>query len=382
MLSEIGLADLEALAIGAGILGTGGGGNPYLGKLQLRELLREHGSQPVVNPFDLADDALAVVVGSIGAPTVGIEKLPEGTEMSRAIQGLEGHLGRRFDAVAIAEIGGSNSINPLIAGVQLGIPTVDSDGMGRAFPEIQMSSFSFNGGVRVAPMSMADCRSAAIVIPFARDEYWAERLARNLATSMGARSGLACCAMSGRQLKEHGVHFTLSLAHALGERVLRGRRLNEDIPEIAATMLAGEVMLRGKVVDVFRRTTRGFARGWVKIDSFDETEQMKIEFQNEYLIASVNGAMRVTVPDMICIIEEESGEPVPTELLRFGTRVAVLAVPGAARLKTAAGLRVVGPRAFGYDVDFQPLPAGIVGERLPEWEEQNHQQDVEQEGSQ
>ena len=368
MLREIRQEDLEPLAIGAGILGTGGGGNPYLGKLQLRELLKERVSQAVVNPFDLPDDALTMVVGSIGAPTVGIEKLPEGTEMKRAIQALENHLGRKFDAVTIAEIGGSNSINPIIAGVQLGIPTVDSDGMGRAFPEIQMSSFSFNGGVSVTPFAMADCRFAEVVVPKAVDAFWAERVARNLATSMGARSGLAGSAMSGRQLKETGVHFTLSLAHALGCRVLEGRSSNEDIPKITAEMLAGKVLLRGKVVDVFRRTTRGFARGWVKIDSFDEREHLHIEFQNEYLIANINNEIRVTVPDMICIIEEETGEPVPTELLRFGTRVAVLAVPGAAQLKTEEGLRVVGPRAFGYDVDFQSLPGGVVGERLPEWE--------------
>ncbi len=368
MLREIRLEDLEPLAIGAGILGTGGGGNPYLGRLQLRELMKKQGAQAVVNPFDLADDALTLVVGSIGAPTVGVEKLPEGTEMKRAIRALEGHLGQRFDAVAIAEVGGSNSINPIIAGLQVGIPTVDSDGMGRAFPEIQMSSFSFNGGVRVTPLAMADCRGASVVLPHAEDDFWAERIARNLATSMGARAGLAGSAMSGRQLKENGVHFTLSLAHALGRRVLAARRANEDIPKITAEMLAGEVLLRGKVVDVFRRTTRGFARGWVKIDSFDEKERLQIEFQNEYLIARVNGEIRVTVPDMICIIEEESGEPVPTELLRFGTRVAILSVPGAARLKTAAALRVVGPRAFGYDVDFQALPGGVVGERLPEWE--------------
>ncbi|MCY3935657.1 MAG: DUF917 domain-containing protein [Chloroflexi bacterium] len=365
MLREIKWADLEPLAIGAGILGTGGGGNPYLGKLQLRELLKQKGKQDVIAPDELADEALTMVVGSIGAPTVGIEKLPEGTEMKRAIRALEKHLGQRFDAVAIAEIGGSNSINPLIAGVQLGIPTVDSDGMGRAFPEIQMSSFSFNGGIPVTPLAMADCRFAEVIVPKAADEFWAERIARNLATSMGARSGLAGVAMTGRQLKDHGVHYTLSLAHALGCRVLAGRDANEDIPTIVAEVLAGEVLLRGKVVDVFRRTTRGFARGWVKIDDFAERERLQIEFQNEYLIATINDEVRVTVPDMICIIEDETGEPVPTELLRFGTRVAVLAVPGAAQLKTEAGLQVVGPRAFGYDVDFQALPGGVVGERPP-----------------
>ena len=37
-----------------------------------------------------------------------------------------------------AEIGGANSIKPLTVGAELNIPIVDADGMGRAFPELQM----------------------------------------------------------------------------------------------------------------------------------------------------------------------------------------------------------------------------------------------------
>ena len=37
-----------------------------------------------------------------------------------------------------AEIGGMNSIQPLILGAKLGLPVVDCDGMGRAFPELNM----------------------------------------------------------------------------------------------------------------------------------------------------------------------------------------------------------------------------------------------------
>ena len=152
MLKEITLEDIRPIAIGAGILGTGGGGNPYLGGLHLAAIIREKGVQTLLDPFQLADDALVCVAGNIGAPTVSIEKLPEGTEMLRALRLLEEHIGRAFDAIAIAEIGGANSMQPLIAGLLAGIPTIDSDSMGRAFPEIQMSSFLFDSGVTVAPL--------------------------------------------------------------------------------------------------------------------------------------------------------------------------------------------------------------------------------------
>ncbi len=365
MLREVTLDDIRPIAIGAGILGTGGGGNPYLGGLHLASVIREKGPQPLIDPFALADEALVCVVGSIGAPTVSIEKLPEGTEMARALRLLEEHTSRRFDAVAIAEIGGANSMQPLIGGLQAGIPTVDSDSMGRAFPEIQMSSYLFGSDAKVAPYAMVDAADNAAVVPQAASDLWGERIARNIAVSMGARAGLAACMMSGAQLKASGVHYTMSLAHHLGRRVIEAQEQKSDVPEAVADVLDGQVIFRGKISDVNRRTTKGFARGWVRIDGFAPPEasggSLEIEFQNELLIARINGEALVTTPDLICIVTEEEGEPVTTEMLRYGTRVAVIAAPAPQQLKSEIALEVVGPGAFGYDVEFRPLPGGVIG---------------------
>ena len=43
-------SDLESIAIGGGILGTGGGGNPYVGQLRAREAIRKHGPVKVLAP--------------------------------------------------------------------------------------------------------------------------------------------------------------------------------------------------------------------------------------------------------------------------------------------------------------------------------------------
>ena len=355
--------DIRPIAIGAGILGTGGGGNPYLGGLHLASIIRERGPQTIIDPFDLADDALCCVVGSIGAPTVSIEKLPEGTEMKRAMRLLEEHIGQRFDAVAIAEIGGANSMQPLIGGLQAGIPTVDSDSMGRAYPEIQMSTFLFDMSATAAPLAMVDAADNAAVVPAAISDVWAEKIARNIAVSMGARAGLAGTIMTGAQVKAAGVHYTLSLAHHLGAQVIDAQARKDEVPTVVAEVLDGRVIFRGKIADVERRTTKGFARGGVRIESFSSGDCLEIEFQNEFLIAYINGDVAATTPDLICIVTEEEGEPVTTEVLRYGTRVAVITVPAPPQLKSDAALAVVGPRAFGYDVPFRPLPGGVIGLR-------------------
>jgi hypothetical protein len=253
-------------------------------------------------------------------------------------------------------------MGPLVTSLQAGIPVVDCDSMGRAFPELQMSVFLFHGQASVTPLAMADAGGNSVVIPHTVSAIWAERIARDLATSMGATAGLAGCIVSGQQVKEYGIHYTLSLSHRVGQRVLQAQDAGDDVPEAIADILSGRILLRGKIVDVNRRTTRGFARGTLTIEGFGATpESLYIEFQNEFLIAYLDGEIVATVPDLICIVTEDTGEPVSTEVLRYGTRVAVLGVPAAPQLKTHAALQVVGPRAFGYDVDFAPLPGNSIG---------------------
>ena len=137
---EIDEESLESIAIGAGILGTGGGGNPYLGKLRARQVLRRGHECCVISPEDLAEDAHVICVGGMGAPTVGVEKF-RSCESYTALRAVEDFCGIKASALVSGEIGGSNSIEPMIAASVAGVPVVDADGMGRAFPELQMTTF-------------------------------------------------------------------------------------------------------------------------------------------------------------------------------------------------------------------------------------------------
>ena len=129
--------DLAAIATGAGILGTGGGGNPYIGQLRARQAIRKWGPVTVLSPEELPEDARVVCVGGIGAPTVGIEKVRD-LQSYHALRAIEEYTGEKATALISNEIGGSNSVEPLIPAAMAGLPVVDADGMGRAFPEFQM----------------------------------------------------------------------------------------------------------------------------------------------------------------------------------------------------------------------------------------------------
>ena len=54
--------DIEAMAVGTWILGTGGGGSPYLNLLNIRELYAAGRRVTLKDPMTLPDDALVAVL--------------------------------------------------------------------------------------------------------------------------------------------------------------------------------------------------------------------------------------------------------------------------------------------------------------------------------
>ena len=111
---RITLQDLDDLALGAAVLGTGGGGDPYIGKLTAKAAMRKYGDVGVIDLSDLTDDDLVVPAAMMGAPTVMVEKLPRGDEIVHAFEGLQSYLGRPIRAVTPIEAGGLNSTTPFI----------------------------------------------------------------------------------------------------------------------------------------------------------------------------------------------------------------------------------------------------------------------------
>ena len=348
-------SDLDSIAIGAGILGTGGGGNPYIGQLRARQAIQRWGPVNVLAPEELPEDARVVCVGGIGAPTVGIEKVRD-LQSYHALRAIEDYTGEKATALISNEIGGSNSVEPLIPAAMAGLPVVDADGMGRAFPEFQMKTF-FVYGVPCCPMAIADEKGNSVVIRETINPAWAERLARSITVQMGCVACYAVAPMTAEQVRRTAVPNTLSLARDLGNAVKRARTGGRDPLDAILDTCPGKVLFNGKVVDLDRRPTAGFARGTLTIDGLDAFtgERMVIEFQNENLIARRDGQIVCTVPDLICAVATDVGEPVTTELMRYGLRVTILGFPAPELWATPEGLAVAGPRAFGYEVDYTPL---------------------------
>ena len=352
-------ADMEDIATGGAVMGTGGGGDPYVGKLMAQQAIRKYGPVKIIDVTELPDDALVVPVCMMGAPTVMTEKLPQGDELMNAFRALEQLLGRKIDAVLCGEAGGVNSTTPFVVAAASGLPLVDGDGMGRAYPELQMVTFTLHG-VSASPMVLCDDKGNSLVLNTVSNA-WTERLARAATVEMGGSALLAFYAMDGATAKKAVVRGTLTLCADLGRALREARAAHEDPVEAIRAMLGAEIIFHGRIKDIERRTEGGFARGTARFDGAEDWRghRLRLDFQNEFLMAERDGSVIVTTPDLITLLEAESGNPVTADSLRYGLRLVALAFEATAQWRSPEGVALVGPRYFGYDVDYTPFQPNL-----------------------
>ena len=345
-------SSLRALARGCAVLGAGGGGDTYIALLQALQATEEFGPVPLVDLDELPDDDLIMPCGGIGAPTVSVEKIENGDEGARLRHHLEDITGRRVAALMAAEIGGGNGLLPITWAAQLGLPVVDADGMGRAFPEVNQVTMHL-AGISASPAVMTDERGNLVVFR-AVSGNWMERLERAAAVEFGGAASSTEYALTAVQARAGTVRGSVSLGIRIGEAV--GRAQGDPVAALVAELGAAR-LIAGKIADVKRRTTSGFAAGSVIIEGLggDSGRLVRLELQNENLVALERGRVLASVPDLITVLDTETADAIGTERIAYGQRVTVIGFACDPIWRTGPGIELAGPRAFGYDFDYIPV---------------------------
>jgi DUF917 family protein len=352
--------DIQDMARGAVLLGTGGGGDPYIGELFVTVQIKKGNYPKVVSCDEIAPDAFVLSIAGIGAPTVIVEHLVSERTLRALLECSETFYGRKIDALISAEIGGANSMFPLALSAISGIPVLDADGIGRAVPQLEMTTFSIYG-VRATPGILMDDSGNVVTIEAASD-HMAEELCRVISMAMGSLAFMALYPMSGRQAGEVAVKRTLTQTLEIGRCIRRARDTSSDVFAELISYLnswdgrTARILFDGKITDVLHETRDSWHWGLATIEGLSKsTDVCTVQIRNEYIVVRINGETVTLVPDLISILDRESGEPLTAEMLRYGQRVKVLGYSADPMLRRPESLAVLGPRQFGLDEDFRPI---------------------------
>jgi uncharacterized protein len=343
---------LRAMARGCAVLGAGGGGDTYYALLQALQAAEDFGPAVLVDVDELPDDGLIMPCGGVGAPLVGLEKIEAGDEGERLRNLLQRQTGQTVTALMAGEIGGSNGLAPVTWAARMRLPVVDADGMGRAFPLVSQVTMEL-AGISPCPAVMTDERGNVVVFRAISGD-WVERLERAAAAEFGGMGQVADFPLTAAQAREATVRGSVSQAIRIGEAIAAaaGSPVAAVIAAVGAFRLVG-----GRVLDVRREVTGGFMRGSVVIEGLgqDAGRLIRLELQNEHLVALERGRLLASVPDLITMLDSETADAISADRVSYGQRVTVIAFGCDPIWRTEQGIAAAGPRAFGYDFDFVPV---------------------------
>ncbi|KPI39285.1 uncharacterized protein AB675_5173 [Cyphellophora attinorum] len=387
--------DLAWLRDGCYILGCAGGGSPKAEYLKLRDQLRAGHTVRIIDSSSLGEKDLIYWGGMMGSPAVSIERLNSG-ECNQAFADLMELLGHEsFDAVMGLEIGGANGLEPLLLGTSAAFdrPVIDGDWMGRAYPTYWQTTLAVHAPGQLTPCAIASGDGKTIIMTKYPDDEIVDRALRASCSEMGSRVGMAAKPTSTHHVRNFGVLNTLSLAWRVGRCVARAQQENkthtvaEQIIEAVGGPSTARILFRGKIVGVERRLFKGHSYGEICIkQTLQEEEEsqhdtpavaeggtLMIPFKNENIyakhIAEDGGEKYIaTVPDLISVIDSQTGLALGVPEFRYGLLVTVLGITCSPRwTETPRGLEYGGPVAFGYDIEYKPLgkyvePKSVIAE--------------------
>lgn len=339
-------SNVRQLAVGAALLGSGGGGDPDAFATILRDRLGDR-DLTLREPEDLPD-ALAVPVGMVGGTSVFVEKLPSGGEWSRAVAAVCRWTGTPADCIMGIEAGGMNALAGVIAAIDLDLPYLDADLMGRALPRMDQFSWAV-AGLHSTPIAMAQANGQVVLVDGGTPED-AERAVRSSVTMLGGWASAAVrptavrVAAPASNLGGARRALTLGAAHAALP--------DNPAPSRIADALGGAVLASGRIRTVDRHVQgSGFGRGIVTVVDESDGTVLRVESENEFLIAIADGEVIATCPDLICVLRARTALPLAVDGVQVGDDVVVVVLPSPPWWLRPDRLPAVSPRAFGWDCD-------------------------------
>lgn len=356
--------DLKNILYGCAILGTGGGGTLEDGFAMIDEALEKGKSFKLVTFDELDDDAVIGTpygCGAISPLTEEEEKkyarLPEAEESPYVLcmKQMEDFLGRPVDAVVSTELGGMNTATAFYCGAMADRLIVDADPAGRSVPALQHSTYFLNE-VPMCPMSVMNKFGEGAIFTHVHDDERGEDMVRALAVVSQNLIAVMDHVNTAKVLKDAMINGAISYAEKIGKAFLKAKEESQDYVKAVTEAGQGKDMFKGVIKSNEWETRDGYTFGDLVIEGREDYagKELRIWYQNENIISWLDGEYYVTVPDLICVFNDDDQGPQLNPYGKAGTNVSVVALPAPKEWTTERGLEVFGPKSFGYDVEYEP----------------------------
>lgn len=357
--------DLHDILLGAAIVGTGGGGSLTEGLKLVDEAYDEGYEFKLAEIDEIPDDALIgspYTCGSIGDLSAeqqkkydALPKIREAKEVA-AIRVLEKYLGKEFYGVIATELGGGNTAAALNVAARLGKPIIDADPAGRSVPCLQHSTLFLND-VPITPMGLANNFGDTMVIPSVANDERAEVLARSMAVASFNAVGVVDHPALWGLLKNSLIKNSITYCLEVGKAARLANEADRNWAYDVAEKFNGYVIFEGEITETDWEDRDGFTFGnlYIKGEDKNEGEELRIWFQNEYIMSWKNNEVFATAPDSINIYVKDEKMPLLNPNAKEGMKVTVFVLKAFDQWRTEKAINVFGPRFFGYDMDYKKI---------------------------
>jgi len=360
--------EIEDFVRGCTFMGTGGGGDPKDGVAWLRAARDDGKEITLVNHAEIPDDAWTVcpfLMGSIAPLTEETKKRMKRLGLTRdayksiqaeSVRLLEDYMGVKVGAIVAIELGGSNTPGAVAAAARLGIPAIDGDYTGRAIPEVPQTT-PYLADLPLWPISSVDRYGNLAVIKESTGYEMAERMGKFLAAASFGLAGQAGFLFKASEMKRVIIPGTLSKCLEIGHSVRTSREAGCDPVKEIIKALDGWFLFEGEVSNKEWEDKEGYYWGTHTISGLGESRgsEFKIWFKNENHISWLNGRPFVTSPDMLIVVNRETGEPFANFAIVEGQHVAVIGLRAIEQFRSPKGIDILGPGHFGFEIDYTPI---------------------------
>lgn len=366
--------EIEDFVRGCTFFGTGGGGSPEDGFKQLMDAYKEGKEIRWVDISEVPNEVMTISaygMGSIAPQTpenimemnsLGLKKEIVKDKLAAAIKEMEEYTGVKIEAVVPVEIGGANTPGPVATAARLGMKVVDGDySGGRAIPEVTQTTPHINGKL-MTPLVSVDQWGNICIIKKSVNNKIAEKLGKLISIlAYGKLAGNAAYLFKGDVMKKLVIPHTLTKAFELGKLIRVARKNGKDAVGAIRQFTSGWLLFKGKVIEKQAEDKEGYYWGTTTIKGVDNFsgKTFKIWFKNENHISWLNDKPLVTSPDLICTVNSENGEPITNPQIKVGDNISVLGIRANENFRTQTGLEVLGPKHFGFDIEYTPIEKSI-----------------------